>query len=423
MTRFNPFTEITDKEVNDCINELENYFDFNINSIVKEKYDMVDSNTTIELFCLSNAIKNCAKIDKNWVNKHIKIIEKNDLNNAYGSLWEIIFAGMLIESGINVTLEKDFNPGIDVSANIRGEIVHFSLKRYDKSTHYARLGLHFDNLRKLLCTFKNKITTVLIYFKKYPSSENIIKDIEKYISDQKRNPQELIKCSNDDYQIIINKNKKQFDSKVKLCEDVPSFNMMLISELHKNEKQNLYDKIDSAIDNLNRFKKVGENIICIHISSAAPIDALSKYVEQYFKSHTDCMVNGLIFYQPNLSINNESNHIQHVIKYIVNPNHNSEKKLKGPIPIFKVTTGEILTDSKPNVLNICSTQSLSLNEKYYFQFGKLYEDFVPDNNGKMEAKSFKLGPNLTVIPVIKNGDQIFAIEAKEFPKKDELQLI
>ena len=87
------------------------------NGAINDIFNQTDSTSKIELYTLADAIENCNKVSTNWVEKHIKLIEK-DINNAYGSLWEIIFGGILIDSGVNVILEKDSNPGIDVSANI-----------------------------------------------------------------------------------------------------------------------------------------------------------------------------------------------------------------------------------------------------------------------------------------------------------------
>ena len=130
MKRINPLNCISDIDVENKINILSNLFHFPIKeSIVKQVYNQTDSTSTIELYTLADAIENCNKVSTNWVEKHIKLIEK-DINNAYGSLWEIIFGGILIDSGVNVILEKDSNPGIDVSANIWNTDFHFSLKRY-----------------------------------------------------------------------------------------------------------------------------------------------------------------------------------------------------------------------------------------------------------------------------------------------------
>lgn len=181
MKRINPLTNISDSDVEKKINDLEKYFHFTTkDSIVKNYFSQTDSTSTIELFSLIDAIEHCNCIDSDWVKKNIDIIEKKNINNAYGSLWEILFGGILFDSGVNVTLEKDSNQGIDLSANIWGTDFHFSLKRYEPSTHYNNLELFFEKLKPIIEQFREEITNTFIYFQTYPDS-TILSNVEKKI--------------------------------------------------------------------------------------------------------------------------------------------------------------------------------------------------------------------------------------------------
>lgn len=95
-------------------------------------------------------------------------------------MWEILFGGILVDSGVNVTLEKDSNPGIDLSVNIWGTDFHFSLKRYESSTHYNNLELFFEKLKSIIEQFREEITNIFIYFQTYPDS-TILSNVEKKI--------------------------------------------------------------------------------------------------------------------------------------------------------------------------------------------------------------------------------------------------
>ena len=423
MKRINPLTSISDIEVENKINILNKQFHFPIkDSIVKNIFNQTDSTSTIELYTLADAIENCNKISSNWVEKHIKLIER-DANNAYGSLWEIIFGGILIDSGVNVILEKDSNPGIDVSANIWNTDFHFSLKRYESSTHYNNLGLFFDKLKPIIEKFKEEITNIIIYLQNYPDSTTL-SNIEKKLREElrKSNQSNTNTYSINEpgkFSITINHNINQYNE-INRTHKCSSFNIILVSELHKNEKKNLFDKITDAIDNLIDHKKNGINIIGIHLNQFSPIDAIEKFINEYFQTHQTSKIDGIILYQPNIFINSSMNNITHVIRFIKNPKSTMPNP-NGQIPVIKVTTGNISMQSIPNVINISPTLILPLTEKYYFQYGKIYTD-MKDENGKKSGNCFKIGPNISVIPTLQENGKILAIEGK-FSKTDRLFLI
>ena len=423
MKRINPLTSISDIEVENKINILSKKFHFPIKeSIVKNIFNQTDSTSTIELYTLADAIENCNKVSTNWVEKHIKLIEK-DINNAYGSLWEIIFGGILIDSGVNVILEKDSNPGIDVSANIWNTDFHFSLKRYESSTHYNNLGLFFEKLKPIIKKFREEITNIIIYLQTYPDSttlSNIEKILQKeQIKSNKSNKNTYSIIEEGKYSIRINHNKNQY-SELNRTHNCSSFNITLVSELHKNEKKNLFDKITEAIDNLTDHKQGGMNIIGIHLNQFSPIDAIEGFIDEYFRTHQSSKIDGIFLYQPNILINSSMNDITHVIRFIKNPKSTMPNP-NGQIPVLKVTTGNISMHSIPNVLNISPTLILPLTEKYYFQYGKIYTDMT-DENGKKTGNCYKIGPNVAVIPTLQEKGKIIAIEGK-FSKSDRLFLI
>ena len=416
MKRINLINGISDEEIDNTISLLEKYFHFNTKeSLVKDKYFKTDSISTIELYILASSILDCDKKNHNWLERHIKIIEGNNINNARGSLWEIIFAGILLQSGLNVTLEKDSNPGIDISAIIRNNKINFSLKRFDKSTKVNELEKLFEEIEDITKVSAFPMTGIDILLPKFPASdtkEKIKASINTLVQDNTSKSQII---QNEKYLIKFNNNINQFPE-IDIFKELKSYKLLLVSELHENEKKNLYSKINEAIDNLIKFKKGGLNILAIHINSTAPIDALEKYVKNYYESHKETEIDGVLFYQPTMCVNKSIYGITHVFRYISNVNR--DVKLSGSIPVFQVVTGNVSIHSQAPVINIGENKTIKLPEKYFLQKGLIYQNTIP----KEQYSLGKIGNNLTVVPVIKQNEKLIGIVPKLL-EKDELILI
>ena len=182
-------------------------------------------------------------------------------------MWEILFGGILVDSGVNVTLEKDSNQGIDLSANIWGTDFHFSLKRYESSTHYNNLELFFEKLKPIIEQFREEITSTFIYFQTYPDS-TILSNVEKKIKKELQTSNKTNTITNHinepgQYLIIINHNKKQY-KKIRLCPEI-KWLCLSINQLCMNNLEKFFEEVYKE----SHFKE---------ISSAQFADILRKYV-------------------------------------------------------------------------------------------------------------------------------------------------
>jgi hypothetical protein len=417
MKRLNPMIGISDSDVFTCIDSLCKYFKLPSDTIVSRNYYKTDSISTIEMYTFASCVNSVASVNENWLKGHIKKIESNkNINNAYGSLWEVIFAGLLIGSNIPVTLHTDSNPGIDVSANINNTTINFSLKRYDKSTHYISLELFFNRLLKIVKGFKCPQITVLVILKKYPDEITISNISKKILSFDINNPNYV---ENNDKYILNIKKSVQHDCEVNAkCH---SYQLTLLSELHKNEKKNLFDKIDEAVYNLQQFKKTGTNIVAIHLNQNMPIDSISEYTKEYFEINKQSQIDAVFFYQPCVVSDEKSTQLCHVFNSFFNQNKVGVRPSDWKIQVITVPSGLVTTGSCINILKFGDTQ-FNINEKYCFQSGEIYQKPIDDGQGNQHGELLKRGHGILVHSTIEQGNQIFALKGN-FAMKDELEIL
>lgn len=425
MKRINPLSELKDENVFNYIELLKKSFKIPSNNVISKVYSRTDAIATTELYTFADCINKIETVDKKWLARHIEKIEANkNPNNIFGSLWEIIFAGILIGSNIPIILHPDSNPGIDISAQIQNITVNFSLKRYDKSAYYKNLELMYNKILTTIKNYKKSNLKVIIFLKKYPEDQSISAICKKIVSFNFK--ENRYSEDNERFLLIISTN---IDTDRHLSKQFHSYQLTLISELHKNEKKNLYDKIDDAIENLQKFKKDGLNVLVMHINQNMPIDSIEKYTKEYFENKSAQDIDAIVFYQPCIISDMHNTQLCHVLKFILNESKFSGKDILQTENVFadwkpqkiNFPVGVISSASCQNLL-IIDNKKLNINERYMIQNGEIYQEIVANNEGILEGDLSKLSMGIRLHSVIQIDNQLLSVKGN-FPLKDELELI
>ena len=209
----------------------------------------------------------------------------------------------------------------------------------------------YNKILKTVKDYKKSNITVFIVFKNYPnelSIKNICNKIQSF------NPHHVSYSENNEKFILTIRNIVSSDKPLDFR--FHSYQLTLISELHKNEKKNHFDKIDVAIANLQSFKQDDLNVVVIHVNQSMPIDSIEKYTEEYFENKKRNDIDAVAFYQPCITSDVQNTQLCHVIKLVLNKtktDNNFMQTVKGknwnpPEIIFPV--GIISSESCKNAL-------------------------------------------------------------------------
>lgn len=435
IKRQNPLN-ISDEELNQVMQYIikrfgEEWFNKNQDHTLAKLYSRTDFLATNELYTLGRSLEIMDAIDKDWVNGRIKEIKSKNKNNLQGYCFELIGLAMLAgKQNYKLLPCKGNNPGTDGKLLFNdGLCMELSLKNYSISKHHEVFLKQSNELYN--CCLK------ILNNKKTDEFLKILFVFNDYIGDLrtwdflKQNLYNFI--FGDNYQM-----PKEFSTKLAVLvsrtklENNMNFNFsnhnfMIISPYHKNEKKNLYDKLNDAIFNLK--KHMGKNKVyglLIRLDINISIDNCAKWIEEYFEQNKDVLIEFIILYQPGTSCSLETNSTLITIftKLILNNN----KKMwilnhHQDMPCFTIQVGSIV-DMTPKMamINSITGQQTELKEQYVFQQGDMFYNALPNNENCLEGNISSPAPGIRIHSVFEiNGKQI--ILSKIDADNEELKII
>lgn len=422
--RQNPL-KLSEKELNQIVLYIkqrfgEEWFNKNQDHILVSLYNRTDFLATNELVTLSKSLKIMDNIDKGWVDGRIKEIKSKNSNNSRGYCFEIIGLAMLAQ-GINYKLIPctGNNPGTDGKLLFDdGLCMELSMKNYAMSKHQEFFLKQSGELYEIYLSLlkgKNicskKFMRMCIVFNEYISDMTTWRFL-------KENLNNLI--FNNKYRM-----PKEFETKMyieisgtRLEENMNSkfsnHTFMIISPYHKNEKKNLYDKINDAIANLKKHMKPGEKNIYglfIRVDINVSIDICEKWIEEYFEQN-DVLIQLVVLYQPGTARSLEKNSTITTMNFKIILNNGDIWILKHPsdLPQFEIQVGELVTET-PSMMMINSgtNQKIKLEETYVFQKGEMFYNALPNNENGWDGSVSSPAPGIKISSVFEKDGKCIVL--------------
>ncbi|RYE39134.1 MAG: hypothetical protein EOP48_26145, partial [Sphingobacteriales bacterium] len=171
---------------------------------------------------------------------------------------------------------------------------------------------------------------------------------------------------------------------------------MISAPYHKNEKANLFSKIEDACANLSKHAAIETehiiNSLFLHLPETISLAEAVKWLDEYFLQFPDKPITFIILYQPTVSTNitDNTSTINHAIKYYMK----DETKLKGQYK-FSVPVGSV-NDKSSGFILIADypdgkREMIKVENKYLYQHGEHYMKMQPDGIGGYVANITKIG--------------------------------
>lgn len=403
-----------------------------------------DELSTTELYSLGCAIQITAAIDHKWTVDQIKLSMSSDKKNRQGAIFEIYGLSLLQNTDHQIIPAKSNQPGFDgVLINSVGKELRISIKNYRQSESQRR----FETYASLL----EQNIIILLKKYKYPPVMVIVDSPTEYPEKTSwdllnKHLDNIFKLKRDDKDGFTAITSGQFihwtliiyklpDVEEKYHTAYQTYTLVVSSAYHKNEHLNLYDKLRDACANLTKHSKVESqgliNGLMLHIPASASINNCYQWVEDYFQEYKDKPISMVILYQPVVAteVVQDDTFLNHCIKIFVKEDKLSSWQEKGPpyltltFPVGRISeepTLETLVVEYPNQ----SRETVTVNERYFYQRGEHYLKMVSDGKGGYEGNILNLGSGVFANLVIEFPDQPgnFAIKGRFAPTNDLLIL-
>lgn len=222
--------------------------------ILWKKNDPLSFYELYSLGCSLISIKN----NKKWLDDNIKKMKSENVNQIKGAFFEI-FAAAIFNEGKNQTLiiPKIGTSGYDLKLKFDDDSkIDISCKNHGISTHETKFqesSLEFEKKFIEICKKQNiKLIQCRIYTKSYPEIHdwNLLNDQIGYILTQAK-----IRELRPEFDVWALNNWAIGISSIvsdhfTFNSDFLSYNILIVSPFHRNEKDNLYSNLDSDCDNL-----------------------------------------------------------------------------------------------------------------------------------------------------------------------------
>lgn len=362
--------------------------------------------STIELYNFGVSLKRMVSIDKKWVKDQVTQVKSDHKNNQRGAIFEIFALGALRVETQGVTPAKGNNPGFDGLLQISNtKKMRISLKSYGISSH----EIEFNNYAaKFESEFKAEIKKRNIHsiqlfvdaYKETPSPEKwkaLIKKIPEILDKYDFNQRKLFEI--DDFWSII---LLKINDDKEYHEAYNSYYLLISSELHKNEYQNMFEKLDGACENLVKHEKLEDentvNAVFVHMPQNISIVRCLGSVAQYFERNPNKEITCVILYQPSVvsDVGYKNSHINHCFFIFSKGNRlqtflGTETQLLMEIPVGHISG---VPSSIHMVPQNGGGQVFKVDDKYLFQRGNFYIKAKPTPEGNIEGVTNKPAPGL-----------------------------
>jgi hypothetical protein len=422
--------EISEQEVTNVLDIIKSAFDegWLIDAAGQTPLQILwkrpDVFATQELYNFGTSLQKMASVNKTWVDGQIIQAKSNHKNNQRGAIFEIFSLGFLHHPPQTVDPASNSNPGFDGIVHLSpAKKIRLSLKSYGMSSHemeFNRFASEFEQefVKEIQKRGIHSIQLFIDAYELLPSPEKW-KELKGMIPEilNRYKFGELVKFTVKDYWSVMMLNindNKQYSKKH------ASYLLMITSEIHKNEYQNVYDKLDDACNNLVKHHGTEDHSICntvmVHMPPNVSIERCKFYVEQFFAERPDKAISLVMLYQPSIVSNTTytSKHINHCIQ-MVSPAGKFEAFLNGTEihPQIGIPIG-VLTDTPAATYMVPTTggKPFPVHERYLYQRAHFYVEVPVNLEGSTEGNIKKLAPGIFEHPVLEipgQGELIFGL--------------
>lgn len=362
---------------------------------LQKLWERTDELATHELYFFGTCLLRMYHLSPKFVKKQISHIKSDTINNQLGAFFEIIGLGILNSKDQITEPTKGNNPGFDGIIHLSKEKdMRISLKNYGLSSTHRQFLENCKKLEKLIVKGlkERKISPIQIVIDspfEYPSDKSWESLFHNF-------PIILDQLQGDSRFVLFDKIwmvmwGDLIKEKGELDKYQNSYTLIVSSVLHKNERKNLFDKIDSACNNLLKHSDIEndqiENAVFIHLPESASILQCEESVKGYFELYPDKPITLVILFQPTVATDFDKNvnFIHHCFKVIYR-NNTIPGELKWNIDL-NIPVGKIgdPTQEKLVIEKDGKTETHDLKDRYFFQCGNHYLLAKKESNGSFNG--------------------------------------
>lgn len=255
---------------------------------LQELWRRPDGLASCELVLFGECLSQISSIAPEWLKRQVTQIKLGDPNNRRGAFAEIFCVRMFADGKQIVTPAKESQPGYDLTIDMpTGQRVYGSVKSFGLSHRETEFRRECTELEQV---FKNALATihrtglgVLLNISEYPSASHW-KHLRQFVRDHV-----IALCS----EVGTRKKIGKWTIEPFVMTSLPlsrngdwiSYQLLVIAPYHQNERQNLYTKLDSAWNQMQRLAIEDEALRAIFIQMPQTSDL--RYYSEWSKSYVD----------------------------------------------------------------------------------------------------------------------------------------
>jgi hypothetical protein len=389
---------------------------------LKSAWQRTDALATTELVTLGDAVSIFRRRDPDWLSQRVRDIKKN-ASNCHGYLFELLGAAMIARAGAKIYPTHKNAPGIDAVVQFDdGFRVHLSFKNHDISSHEREFQTHCSKARaKLHSRLRNSASSVIVFidapsFLTGASWDAINRHIEAVpvtgpmVPSKTKLPDGFIVSG-----ALTPASGGERFSKAHLSDT-----FFALCGWHRNEQENLKNKLSSALANLAKHAVRSDesaNVVLVRLNKTADLDLLAAHAREALDESAASAIDGVILYQAAVTRSAGVSQVSHHMKTVLRRGYDDRAHV---IP-FCVLIGVISPHASHLELRSANGESRRVDEKYLFQEGDHYY-VVPAIEQSPSFTLSSVAPGVRTHAVV--GDEFagFTISGI-FPPSDDLLLL
>lgn len=387
-----------------------------------------DALATSELLTLGHSIDRLQG-HASWLAAQVRIGKGKDRNNAAGAIFEILALGQFDTSDALLKPTKASQAGFDGTLTFRaGGCLTISLKRYGMSKHQAEVNRNTERLRRALARSLRKLASdglaVVVFADAHPQISDwsqlhdVLSDVRILAAHAERRAG-----------IWTVRAGPVPSDEGRVAEGCGSYILQVLVPFHRNEADNLRDKLLDGCRNLGRHgvleRPLSANVLYVHVPSSASLLDCRTWVEEWFADFPEKPVSAVVLYQPTVARTAENKSLIHHCFQLV-------RKRGGPllpgnpaaVPHITIPIGRCGTEPCTEVIVAADGRSMVLRGHYAFQVGDLYLEMAASADGKWTSELTSPAPGVHVHAILPKplGAGLTAIGPR-FPRSEDLLIL
>jgi hypothetical protein len=216
-------------------------------------------------------------------------------------------------------------------------------------------------------------------------------------------------------------------------QDYKSYTYVMSSAYHKNEKQNIYSKLDDACANLITHSAIENdnirNMLFIHLPLSASMKSCSEWLRSYLDNNPHKPISGVILYQPSVStdVSKGFNYIHHSFATVLRPQLTKWLpsgfvfSLSPPVGIASFAiSNSVLVIQHPDG----KVEQRTVDDRYIYQHGEHFYKMQLQADGSYLGSITQQGSGIFVNSIIEfPGQPGHAAISGRFPPNDDLLIL